>query len=83
MQAGLDLVGAGGSAVDGAVAAMVVAMSSEPGVVSPLGGAFVSVWPVDAEPEVVDGNVEMPGRGLPAERFGQGLREVTTAYGAA
>lgn len=81
VQAGLDLVGAGGSAVDGAVAAMVVAMSSEPGVVSPLGGAFVSVWPVDAEPEVVDGNVEMPGRGLPAERFGQGLREVTTAYG--
>jgi len=81
VQAGLDVVGAGGSAVDGAIAAMVVAMSSEPGVVSPLGGAFVSVWPVDGEPEVVDGNVEMPGRGLPAERFGQGLREVTTAYG--
>ncbi|MEO7058086.1 MAG: gamma-glutamyltransferase [Lapillicoccus sp.] len=81
VQAGLDLVAAGGSAVDGAIAAMVVAMSTEPGVVSPLGGAFVTVWPVDGEPEVVDGNVEMPGRGLPAERFGEGLMEITTTYG--
>ena len=40
------------------------------------GGAFVSIWPADGEPEVVDGNVEMPGRGLPAERFGAGVREV-------
>ncbi len=81
VQAGLDVVGAGGSAVDGAVAAMVVAMSTEPGIVSPLGGAFVNVWPAGADPEVVDGNVEMPGRGLPRERFGAGLLEITTTYG--
>ncbi len=80
-RAALDLVAAGGTAVDGAVAAMLVAMCTEPGVVSPLGGAFVTVWPHDGEPEVVDANVEMPGRGLPAERFGQGLREITTSYG--
>ncbi|MEJ7757727.1 MAG: gamma-glutamyltransferase [Nocardioidaceae bacterium] len=29
----------------------------------------------------VDGNVEMPGRGLPAERFGRGVRDVTCGYG--
>lgn len=81
VQAGLDLVASGGSAVDGAIAAMVVAMSTEPGVVSPLGGAFVTVWPAGGDPEVVDGNVEMPGRGLPAERFGEGLMEITTTYG--
>ncbi len=80
-QAALDLVAAGGTAVDGAVAAMLVAMCTEPGVVSPLGGAFVTVWPHDGDPEVVDANVEMPGRGLPPERFGQGLREITTSYG--
>ncbi|MDQ2757730.1 MAG: gamma-glutamyltransferase family protein [Actinomycetota bacterium] len=81
VQAGLDVVGAGGSAVDGAVAAMMVAMSTEPGIVSPLGGAFVTVWPAGADPEVVDGNVEMPGRGLPRDRFGRGLLEITTTYG--
>ncbi|GAA1893062.1 gamma-glutamyltransferase [Lapillicoccus jejuensis] len=81
VQAGLDVTAAGGGAVDAAVAAMAVAMSTEPGVVSPLGGAFVTVWPADDDPVVVDGNVEMPGRGLPRERFGQGLREITTTYG--
>lgn len=80
-QAALDLVSVGGTAVDAAVAAMLVAMCTEPGVVSPLGGAFVAVWPHDGDPEIVDANVEMPGRGLPAERFGQGLREITTTYG--
>ncbi len=81
VRAALDVVAAGGTAVDGAVAAMLVAMSTEPGVVSPLGGAFVAVWPHDGEPEIVDANVEMPGRGLPRERFGAGLMEVTTTYG--
>ena len=30
---------------------------------------------------VVDGNVEMPGRGAPDARFGSGVREVFTTYG--
>jgi gamma-glutamyltranspeptidase/glutathione hydrolase len=80
-QAGIDLVLAGGTAVDAAIAAMLVATVTEPGLVSPLGAAFVNVWPADGSPVVVDGNVEMPGRGLPAERFGAGVREVHTAYG--
>ena len=38
-------------------------------------------WPADGSPVVVDGNVEMPGRGLPPERFGAGVREIHTTYG--
>ncbi len=79
--AATDVVLAGGNAVDAAIAAVVVAMVTEPGVVSPLGGAYVAVTPPGQEPVVVDGNVEMPGRGLPPERFGAGLLEVTSGYG--
>ena len=69
-----------GNAVDVAVAAAMAAMSTEPGIASLAGGAFVSVWPADGEPVVIDGNVEMPGRGLPVERFGAGVEEVFTEY---
>ena len=74
--AGLAAAAAGGNAVDAAIAAMVSAMTTEPGIVSAAGGAFVSVWPAGGEPEVIDGNVEMPGRGQDPARFGAGLREV-------
>jgi gamma-glutamyltranspeptidase/glutathione hydrolase len=80
-EAGIAAARAGGNAVDAAVAAMVAAMTTEPGIVSGLGGAFVSIWPAHGEPELVDGNVEMPGRGLPRHRFGAGLREIRTDYG--
>ena len=79
--AGIAAARAGGNAVDAAIAAMVAAMTTEPAIVSPLAGAFVSIWPAGGDPEVVDGNVEMPGRGLPRERFGTGVREVHTSYG--
>jgi gamma-glutamyltranspeptidase/glutathione hydrolase len=72
---------AGGNAVDAAIAAMIGAMTTEPGIVSVLGGAFVTVWPAGGDPEVIDGNVEMPGRGRPREAFGSGLREIATTYG--
>ena len=81
VDAGLSAVRGGGNAVDAAIAAMVMAMSTEPGVVSPMGGAYVTVWPAGGEPETIDGNVEMPGRGLPPERFGEGLLELHLAYG--
>ena len=71
----------GGTAVDAAIAAMITATTTEPGVVAPLGGGFLTVWPADGEPVVVDGNVEMPGRGQPPERFGQGLIEAASDYG--
>ena len=81
LAAGREVALAGGNAVDVAVAAALAAMSTEPGIVSLAGGAFVSVWPAGGDPVVIDGNVEMPGRGLPAQRFGQGVYEVVTEYG--
>ena len=65
----------------GASGQMCVAMTTEPGVVSPMGGGFVTIWPAGEEPETIDGNVAMPGRGLPEDRFGQGLRQFDLAYG--
>lgn len=81
LQAGLGAGHEGGNAVDAAIAAALTAMCTEPGVVSIMGGAFVNLWPAGHDPVVIDGNVEMPGRGLPAERFGRGVRQVVTDYG--
>ncbi|PRY52532.1 gamma-glutamyltranspeptidase/glutathione hydrolase [Knoellia remsis] len=79
--AGQQVVAEGGNAVDAAIAAAITTMSSEPGIVSAGGAAFVAIWPVSGEPVVVDGNVVMPGRGLGREAFGGGVREVVTDYG--
>ncbi|MGH8870115.1 MAG: gamma-glutamyltransferase, partial [Actinomycetes bacterium] len=82
VDAAARLVADGGNAVDGALAAALVAMVVEPGICSLGGGGYVTVLPADGSaPVVVDGNVEMPGRGLATERRGRGLWEVTTGYG--
>lgn len=81
LEAGLDVAAEGGNAIDAALAAAFVALATEPGMVSLGGGCFVAVWPSDGDPVVVDGNVEMPGRGVAAEAFGRGVREVVTSYG--
>jgi gamma-glutamyltranspeptidase / glutathione hydrolase len=81
LEAGLGVAAEGGGAVDAAMAAAMVSLVTEPGIVSIGGGGFISIWPTGAEPIVIDGNVEMPGRGLPAERLGGGVREVVTSYG--
>jgi len=70
----------GGNAVDAAVAAMLVAMISEPGVCSLGGGGFITIWG-DHPAVTIDGYMEMPGRGLPPEAFGNGYSEVTMEYG--
>ncbi|MPZ96115.1 MAG: gamma-glutamyltransferase [Propionibacteriales bacterium] len=81
-QAGVRVAADGGNAVDAATAAALVTMTTEPGVVSLASGAYVTVLPPDGSPPVtVDGWVEMPGRGLPPERFGQGVWDITTEYG--
>lgn len=79
--AGLEAADEGGNAVDSAIAAALTAMSTEPGMVSLMGGAFVNVWPAGDDPVVIDGNVEMPGRGLEPAAFGRSLRQVPTDYG--
>lgn len=80
-QAGIDVVALGGTAVDAAIAALAVTYVTEPGIVSALGGAFVNVWPSGGDPQVIDGNSEMPGRTAEPERFGAGLRAIHLDYG--
>jgi gamma-glutamyltranspeptidase / glutathione hydrolase len=81
LEAGLAVAAHGGNAVDAALATAFTALATEPGMVSFGGGAYVAVWPAGEQPVVVDGNVEMPGRGADPARFGRGVREVRTDYG--
>lgn len=71
----------GGNAVDAAIAAMLTATVSEPGVVSTLAGCFINVWAPGQDPVVVDGNVEMPGRAMTKDAAGRGLIRAEATYG--
>lgn len=51
----------GGNAVDAAIASTIVAMTTEPGIVAPGAGAFVTIWPGEGPPVVIDGYLAMPG----------------------
>ncbi len=88
-QAAANVIDLGGGAVDAAIAAAVAAMVSEPGVVSPGAGAFVTVWPAVGPPVVYDGYMAVPGLGgrnpdpvehLVSMDYGGGI---TTAVGPA
>ena len=79
--AGAEVARAGGNAVDAAVAACLVSMSTEPGVCSLGASGFVTLWAQHGRPITIDGYSEMPGRGLAAERMGQGAWEVELGYG--
>lgn len=69
----------GGGAVDAAIAAAVAAMVSEPGVVAPGAGAFVTVWPADGVPVTYDGYMAVPGLG--GRSSDPQDREVAMEYG--
>jgi gamma-glutamyltranspeptidase/glutathione hydrolase len=78
--AALRVVEAGGGAVDAAVAASLVTMVAEPGIVSLAGGAFLTVWPAAADEAVtVDGGVAMPGIGRSPAPVS--VQELRTGYG--
>jgi len=79
--AALSIGQAGGNAVDAAIAGIVVASCTEPGIVSPMGGAFINVWQPGGSPLVIDGYAEMPGRGREQARFGAGVWRVWMEYG--
>lgn len=80
-EAGAEVAEAGGNAVDCALAASVVAMTTEPGICSLAGGAYLTIGPAHGHAVTIDANVEMPGRGLPPSRFGRGTFDIATAYG--
>lgn len=79
--AGAAVADLGGNAVDAAIGAAICSMVTEPGIIAPGAGGFVTVWPDGEDPVVIDCYAEMPGRGLPRSRFGHGGREVVLAYG--
>lgn len=66
--AGAAVGRSGGNAVDAAIAAMLVAMTTEPGVCGLGGGGFISIWPSDGDPITVDAYAALPGIGLPPDR---------------
>ncbi|CAN5447343.1 N/A [soil metagenome] len=77
--AGEQVARAGGNAVDAALAAALVAMVNEVGIVSLSSGGFVTVRPSGGGPAyTVDGWMDMPGRG---RSLGGGTWDVHTAYG--
>jgi gamma-glutamyltranspeptidase/glutathione hydrolase len=57
----------GGNAVDCAIAAAMHSINTQPGVCALAGSAYVTIWPPGGEPITIDGNVAVPGMGLPAE----------------
>lgn len=76
--AGEAVARAGGNAVDAAVAAALVTMVNEVGLVSLSSGGFVTVQPAGGTPYTVDGWMDMPGRG---RALGGGTWDVWTDYG--
>ncbi|MCW2829880.1 MAG: gamma-glutamyltransferase [Aeromicrobium sp.] len=77
--AGERIALAGGNAVDAALAATLVTMVNEVGIVSLSSGGFITVQPPDGSaPQTVDGWMDMPGRG---RALGGGTWDVDTEYG--
>jgi gamma-glutamyltranspeptidase/glutathione hydrolase len=79
--AGAAIASQGGNAVDAALTATLVSMCTDLGVMAPGASGFITIWSPKQAPVVIDAYAEMPGRGLPLERFGQGMREVSFDYG--
>ncbi len=79
--AGAAVADAGGNAIDAAIGASIASICTEIGIIAPAGSGFITVWPHDGEPIVIDGYAEMPGRGLAIDQFGGGKREVEMSYG--
>ncbi|HSG79427.1 MAG TPA: gamma-glutamyltransferase, partial [Acidimicrobiia bacterium] len=78
--AAASVADAGGNAVDAAITATVVAMTTQPGIIGPGAGSFLTIWPADGDPVVIDAYAEMPGRGLEERPDGFGDR-VWLGYG--
>jgi gamma-glutamyltranspeptidase / glutathione hydrolase len=62
-EAGKTVADLGGNAVDVALASVIASMTTELGIVSPGAGGFITIWPPDDAPIVIDAYAEMPGRG--------------------
>lgn len=79
--AGAAIADQGGNAVDATLAAALVSMGTDLGVIALGAGGFLTIWPPNETPVVIDGYAEMPGRGMPPERVGQSTQQISFDYG--
>lgn len=79
--AGAAIAQQGGNAVDAALAAALVSMTTDLGVMAPGAGGFIAIWPAEQEPVVIDAYAAMPGKGLASPKLGQGAFTATFDYG--
>lgn len=79
--AGAAVANLGGNAVDTALAATLVSMCTDLGVMALGASGFLTIWLPGREPIAIDAYAEMPGRGLTPDRMGKGTREVCFDYG--
>jgi gamma-glutamyltranspeptidase/glutathione hydrolase len=80
-EAGATIANQGGNAVDAALAATLVSMVTDLGVMAPGASGFIAIWPVAEDPVVIDAYAEMPGRGLASAQVGQGTFVADFDYG--
>ena len=80
-EAAAEIADAGGNAVDCAIAAAMLTMNTEPGVCALAGGAYVAVWIPGHDPVTIDGNVAVPGTGLPTDHAHSGGESIFMEYG--
>ncbi|MGI9203071.1 MAG: gamma-glutamyltransferase, partial [Woeseiaceae bacterium] len=66
--AAAEIADLGGNAVDCGIAAAMCSINTQPGVCALAGSAFVTIWPPGQKPITIDGNVAVPGAGLPTNR---------------
>ncbi|MDJ0717039.1 MAG: gamma-glutamyltransferase [Prochloraceae cyanobacterium] len=78
---GAAIAARGGNAVDAALAAVLVSMCTDLGVMAPGASGFITIWPPKDNPVVIDAYAEIPGRGKTSPRCGQGMKEVKFDYG--
>ena len=79
-EAATEIAELGGNAVDCGIAASFCSINTQPGVCALAGGAFVTIWHPDESPITIDGNVAVPGIGLPPETRGH-PESVSLEYG--
>lgn len=79
-QASREVAELGGNAVDCGIAAAMCSINTQPAVCALAGGAFVTIWRAGERPVTIDGNVAVPGLGLP-EGAKAAIEPVELGYG--
>lgn len=79
--AGATVTAQGGNAVDAALAAALVSMCTDLGVMALGASGFITIWPPAEPPTVIDAYAEVPGQGLKSGPVGQSTQEIFFDYG--